>query len=39
LTRLAAQAMEPDPSTSEEMRAFVTKEFDTWGKVAKTLKF
>lgn len=39
LKRLAAQAMEPDPSTSEEMRAFVTKEFDTWGKVAKTLKF
>jgi tripartite-type tricarboxylate transporter receptor subunit TctC len=39
LTRLAAQGMEPDPSTPEEMRAFVTKEFDTWGKVAKTLKF
>lgn len=39
LTRLEAQAMEPDPSTSEEMRAFVTKEYDTWGKIAKTLKF
>lgn len=39
LTRLSAQAMEPDPSTSEEMRAFVTKEYDTWGKVTRTLKF
>jgi tripartite-type tricarboxylate transporter receptor subunit TctC len=39
LTRLSAQAMDPDPSTSEEMRAFVTKEYDTWGKVARTLKF
>lgn len=39
LKRLAAQGMEPDPSSSEEMRAFVTKEYDTWGKVAKTLKF
>lgn len=39
LTRLSAQAMEPDPSTSQEMRDFVTKELDTWGKVVKTLKF
>lgn len=39
LTRLAAQGMDPDPSTSEEMRAFVTKEYDIWGKVARTLKF
>jgi tripartite-type tricarboxylate transporter receptor subunit TctC len=39
LTRLGAQGMDPDPSTSEEMRAFVTKEYDTWGKVARTLKF
>lgn len=39
LSRLSAQAMEPDPSTSEEMRAFVTKEYDIWGKVARTLKF
>jgi tripartite-type tricarboxylate transporter receptor subunit TctC len=39
LTRLTAQGMDPDPSTSEEMRAFVTKEYDTWGKVARTLKF
>jgi tripartite-type tricarboxylate transporter receptor subunit TctC len=39
LARLSAQGMEPDPSTSEEMRAFVTKEYDTWGKVARTLKF
>lgn len=39
LARLRAQGMEPDPSTSEEMRAFVTKEYDTWGKVAQTLKF
>ncbi len=39
LTRLSAQGMDPDPSTSEEMRAFVTKEYDTWGKVARNLKF
>lgn len=39
LTRLSGQAMDPDPSTSEEMRAFVTKEFDTWGMVVRTLKF
>jgi len=39
LTRLTAQGMDPDPSTSEEMRAFVTKEYDIWGKVARTLKF
>lgn len=39
LKRLSAQGMDPDPSTSEEMRAFVTKEYDTWGKVARTLKF
>lgn len=39
LTRLTAQGMDPDPSTPEEMRAFVTKEYDTWGKVARTLKF
>lgn len=39
LTRLAAQGMDPDPSTSEEMRVFVTKEYDIWGKVARTLKF
>jgi tripartite-type tricarboxylate transporter receptor subunit TctC len=39
LARLTAQGMDPDPSTSEEMRAFVTKEYDIWGKVARTLKF
>jgi len=39
LTRLTAQGMDPDPSTSEEMRVFVTKEYDIWGKVARTLKF
>jgi tripartite-type tricarboxylate transporter receptor subunit TctC len=39
LKRLSAQGMDPDPSTSEEMRAFVTKEYDIWGKVARTLKF
>lgn len=39
LTRLSAQGMDPDPSTSEEMRTFVTKEYDIWGKVARTLKF
>jgi tripartite-type tricarboxylate transporter receptor subunit TctC len=39
LTRLTAQGMDPDPSSSEEMRVFVTKEYDIWGKVARTLKF
>jgi tripartite-type tricarboxylate transporter receptor subunit TctC len=39
LARLTAQGMDPDHSTSEEMRAFVTKEYDIWGKVARTLKF
>lgn len=39
LSRLSAQAMEPDPSTTKEMRAFVTQEYDTWGKVVRTLKF
>lgn len=39
LTRLSAQAMDPDPSTPQEMRDFVTKEYDTWGKVVRTLKF
>lgn len=39
LARLSAQAMEPDPSTSQEMRDFVAKEYDTWGKVVRTLKF
>lgn len=39
LSRLSAQAMEPDPSTTEEMRTFVTQEYDTWGKVVRTLKF
>ena len=39
LTRLSAQAMEPDPSTPQEMRDFVNKEYDIWGKVVKTLKF
>ena len=39
LKRLSGQAMDPDPSTSQEMRDFVTKEFDTWGKVVRTLKF
>jgi len=26
-------------TTSQEMRDFVTKEYETWGKVVRTLKF
>jgi tripartite-type tricarboxylate transporter receptor subunit TctC len=30
--------MEPDPSTPQEMRAFVEKEYETWGDVVRKLK-
>mgnify|MGYP006920579917 CR=1 FL=1 len=30
-------AMEPDPSTPEQMRAFVEKEYETWGDVVRRL--
>ena len=38
IERLETQAMEPDPSTSEQMRAFVEKEYETWGDVVRKLK-
>ena len=38
IERLETQAMEPDPSTSEQMRAFVEKEYETWGDVVRKLQ-
>ena len=38
IERLETQAMEPDPSTPEQMRAFVEKEYDTWGDVVRKLQ-
>jgi tripartite-type tricarboxylate transporter receptor subunit TctC len=38
IERLETQAMEPDPSTSAQMRAFVEKEYETWGDVVRKLK-
>ena len=38
IERLETQAMEPDPSTSEQMRAFVEKEYETWGGVVRKLQ-
>jgi tripartite-type tricarboxylate transporter receptor subunit TctC len=37
MERLETQAMEPDPSTPEQMRAFVEKEYETWGNVVRKL--
>jgi tripartite-type tricarboxylate transporter receptor subunit TctC len=37
IERLETQAMEPDPSTPEQMRAFVEKEYETWGDVVRKL--
>ena len=39
IERLLNAGMEPDPSTPQEMRTFVQKEFETWGKVVQTIKF
>ncbi len=38
IERLETQAMEPDPSTSAQMRAFVEKEYETWGDVVRKLQ-
>jgi tripartite-type tricarboxylate transporter receptor subunit TctC len=35
---LRNQGVEPSPSTPEELRAFMKKELDTWGKVVKEAK-
>jgi tripartite-type tricarboxylate transporter receptor subunit TctC len=37
IERLETQAMEPDPSTPAQMRAFVEKEYETWGDVVRKL--
>lgn len=37
IERLETSAMEPDPSTPEQMRAFVEKEYETWGEVVRKL--
>ncbi len=38
IERLSTAGMEPDPTTPQAMRAFVQKEYDTWGKVVKGMK-
>jgi tripartite-type tricarboxylate transporter receptor subunit TctC len=38
LQLLRNQGVEPSPSTPEELRAFMKKELDTWGKVVKEAK-
>jgi tripartite-type tricarboxylate transporter receptor subunit TctC len=37
IERLEIQAMEPDPTTPEQMRVFVEKEYETWGNVVRKL--
>ena len=37
IERLETSAMEPDPTTSQQMRAFVEKEYETWGEVVRKL--
>jgi tripartite-type tricarboxylate transporter receptor subunit TctC len=39
LERLNGAAMAADPTTPQEMRAFVSQEYETWGKVVRTIKF
>ena len=39
LERLTSSAMTADPTTPAQMREFVTQEYETWGKVVRTLKF
>lgn len=39
LERLNGASMAADPTTPQEMRAFVAQEYETWGKVVRTLKF
>jgi hypothetical protein len=31
--------MAADPTTPQEMRDFVALEYETWGKVVRTIKF
>ncbi len=37
IERLETSAMEPDPTTPQQMRAFVEKEYETWGDVVRKL--
>lgn len=39
LERLNGASMTADPTTPQEMRAFVAQEYETWGNVVRTLKF
>lgn len=39
LERLNGASMTADPTTPQEMRAFVAQEYETWGKIVRTLKF
>ena len=39
LERLNGAAMAADPTTPQEMRDFVALEYETWGKVVRTIKF
>ena len=36
---LANVGIEPDPSTPEQMAAYVKKQYGLWGDVVKTIKF
>ena len=38
LAVLRNQGVEPSPSTPEELRSFMKKELDTWGRVVKEAK-
>ena len=38
IERLHNAGMEPDPSSSKDMYEFVSKEYQTWGKVVKDMK-
>ena len=39
IEKLANVGMETDPSTPEQMAAYVKKQYDLWGEVVKTIKF
>lgn len=39
IEKLANVGMETDPSTPEQMAAYVKKQYDLWGDVVKTIKF
>lgn len=39
IEKLANVGMETDPSTPEQMAAYVRKQYELWGEVVKTIKF